>query len=327
MPASYWGLLAKVGPYKLTKTDQKHLHERGNNKHYTSAFTRMRPSSLGSEVLPPGQQDNSNLLPKIFKGMVPDPNFRGVVTGRNPANYPQTTSDRDRAIFNTMENMGYADKNVSNLDTEQRPVGPYSASNTPLNSPTTENALRRLNDLRRPSVSPVNLPFYNVDESAIDETAAALRDYLNQNHSSSSGSPSGILTPMSMDSSEWYYNPTYDRKRSITSPTYNIGQNKRFKKGLTIRIPKRSNQTSRYTQEAEYQPKLERGIKRKAEPIGKKAKKPKSAHTFVRQFTPKAVIEDNPKNRKLEAMLNRGTNPERSQASKILAKKINLKFK
>jgi hypothetical protein len=121
MPASYWGLLAKVGPYKLTKTDQKHLHERGSNKHYTSAFTRMRPSSLGSEVLPPGQQDNSNLLPKIFKGMVPDPNFRGVVTGRNPANYAQTTSDRDRAIFNTMENQNYLDKNVSNLNQESRP--------------------------------------------------------------------------------------------------------------------------------------------------------------------------------------------------------------
>lgn len=122
MPASYWGLLAKVGPYKLTKTDQKHLHERGNNKHYTSAFTRMRPSSLGSEVLPPGQQDNSNLLPKIFKGMVPDPNFRGVVTGRNPANYPQTTSDRDRAIFNTSEEMeGLYKRNVNNLNTEQKP--------------------------------------------------------------------------------------------------------------------------------------------------------------------------------------------------------------
>jgi hypothetical protein len=129
MPASFWGLLAKVGPYKLTKTDEKHLHERGNNKHYISAFTRMRPSSLGSETLPKGIQSQEAWLPKIHMGMVESPKFQNGITGRNQSNRPAQTTDRDRAIFNTMENQNYTDRNISNLNQEQQPesfTGPLS---------------------------------------------------------------------------------------------------------------------------------------------------------------------------------------------------------
>jgi hypothetical protein len=69
--APFYGLLAKVGPYALTPNDKAHLRFRGDNSHYAAAFRRFRPSSLGSEVLPPGIASQESWMPKIFSRTTP----------------------------------------------------------------------------------------------------------------------------------------------------------------------------------------------------------------------------------------------------------------
>lgn len=306
MPASYWGLLAKVGPYKLTRTDEKHLHERGSGLHYNSAFTRMMPSSLGAETLPLGIQSQEPWIPKINFRMVENPKFQSGAVGRGLVFRPGVTTERDRAIFNTMESMNYADRNISNLNTEQRPIGPAASSNV---------------QSRRPSVSPLNLPYYPVDQSNIDSTANALRDYLTGYQTPSSSTSSRVLTPMSLESGEWEYNPSYNPKRKYSGGNGMEG-NKKFKKGFQAKIPKRSGHISTYTRQAEYQPQLEKGIKRKATNIGKKGKRQKRTGNF----TPKQLISNTEKNQRLVTMMQRGTNPERSRAARLLGKQIDINF-
>src|SRR3990172_4346962 len=151
MGASYWGLLAKVGPYRLTKNDEKHLHERGSGLHYNSAFTRMMPSSMGAETLPSGIQSQEAWLPKIDWGMYENPKFQQGITGRGYTFRPGQTTDRDRAIFNTMENRNALDQNVSNLNTERRPSVFMDGSYTPAGSPSV------INPTNRPRVSPIQI--------------------------------------------------------------------------------------------------------------------------------------------------------------------------
>lgn len=124
MPASYWGVLAKVGPYKKTKLDQQHLHERGSNLHYTSAFTRMQPSSLGCETAPPGIQDQSAWLPKIHMGMVTSRQNRQSISGRNATPNPASTTDRDRAFYDGIESSTMLYKNNRTHDDMNVREGP-----------------------------------------------------------------------------------------------------------------------------------------------------------------------------------------------------------